>query len=141
VTSSTARLRAALVGSALLLALPLSGCAGRPADSASTSATSTSTSSSASGTASAGTQQRIEVTFAHGKATGDTGRVQVPLGTSVTLVVTSDVADEVHVHGYDIEKELTPGNPVTLQFDATVAGVFEVELHHANTVLLRLQVS
>ena len=140
-TTSPARLRAALAGSALLLALPLSGCAGKPADSASAGATSGSGSSSASGTPSAGTQQRIEVAFAHGKATGDTGRVQVPLGTSVTLVVTSDVADQVHVHGYDIEKELTPGTPVTLQFDATVAGVFEVELHHASTVPLRLQVS
>jgi hypothetical protein len=56
------------------------------------------------------------------------------------MVVTSDVADEVHLHGYDIEKELSPGTPVTLQFDATIAGVFEVELHEAGTVLLRLQV-
>jgi heme/copper-type cytochrome/quinol oxidase subunit 2 len=67
--------------------------------------------------------------------------VPVALGTPVTLVVTSDVADKVHVHGYDIEKDLTPGTPVTLQFDATVTGVFEVELHEADTVLLRLQVS
>jgi hypothetical protein len=141
VTTRPARLRAALVGLPLLLALPLTGCAGKPAASATTSATSGSASSSASGTPSAGTEQRIEVTFAKGKASGNTGRVQVAKGTSVTLVVTSDVADEVHVHGYDIEKELIPGTPVTLQFDATVAGIFEVELHHAETVLLRLQVS
>jgi hypothetical protein len=141
VTTHPARLRAALLGLTLLLALALTGCAGKPADSATTSSASGSTSSSASGTPSAGTQQRIEVTFANGKASGDTGRVQVALGTSVTLVVTSDVADQVHVHGYDIEKELTPGTPVTLQFDATIAGVFEVELHEAGTVLLRLQVS
>ena len=136
-TSRPARLRAALVGLLLVLALPLAGCAGKPADSSA----STSASSSASGTASAGTEQRIEVNVVHGKASGDTGRVQVPLGTSVTLVVTSDEADEVHVHGYDIEKELSPGTPVTLQFDATITGVFEVELHKAGTVLLRLQVS
>jgi hypothetical protein len=139
VTLRPALLRAALAGLPLVLAL--AGCAGQPADSATATSTSASASSSASGTPSAGTQQRIEVTFANGKASGDTGRVQVAEGTSVTLVVTSDVADEVHVHGYDIEKELTPGTPVTLQFDATIAGVFEVELHHASTVLLRLQVS
>jgi hypothetical protein len=139
VTLRPAPLRAALVGLPLVLAL--AGCAGKPADSAAATSTSASAASSASGTPSAGTQQRIEVTFANGKAGGDTGRVQVAEGTSVTLVVTSDVADEVHVHGYDIEKELTPGAPVTLQFDATIAGVFEVELHHASTVLLRLQVS
>jgi hypothetical protein len=141
VTFRPALLRAALIGPALVLSLALSGCAGKPADSAAATASSGSAASSSSGTPSAGTEQRIEVTFAHGKASGDTGRVQVAMGTSVTLVVTSDVADQVHVHGYDLEKELTPGTPVTLQFDATVAGVFEVELHHAETVLLRLQVS
>jgi hypothetical protein len=135
VTLRRAQIRAALVGLPLVVALPLAGCAGKPAASASGS-----TSSSASATKS-GAEQRIEVTFAHGKASGDTGRVPVAKGTSVTLVVTSDVADEVHLHGYDMEKELSPGTPVTLQFDATITGVFEVELHKAGTVLLRLQVS
>jgi heme/copper-type cytochrome/quinol oxidase subunit 2 len=64
----------------------------------------------------------------------------VATGTPVTLVVTSDVADEVHLHGYDIEKELAPGKPTTLQFTASLTGVFEVELHKANVVLLHLQV-
>ena len=135
-----AQLRAALAGLPLVLALPLAGCAGKPADSAAATSASGSTSPSASATKS-GAEQRIEVTFAHGKASGDTGRVRVAKGTSVEMVVTSDVADEVHLHGYDIEKELSPGTPVTLQFDATIAGVFEVELHKVGTVLLRLQVS
>jgi hypothetical protein len=134
-----ARLRRGLVGLLLALALPLAGCAGKAPDSTA-SAPSGAAASSASGASSAAAEQRIEVTFAGGKAGGDTGRVQVAAGTAVTLVVTSDVADEVHVHGYDIEKEVTPGTPVTLQFDATIAGVFEVELHKAETVLLRLQV-
>jgi hypothetical protein len=140
VTLRRAQIRAALVGLPLVLALPLAGCAGEPAASATAASASGSTSSSASATKS-GAEQRIEVTFAHGKASGDTGRVQVAKGTSVALVVTSDVADEVHLHGYDMEKELSPGTPATLQFTADVAGVFEVELHHAGTVLLRLQVS
>lgn len=134
VTPRRASLRAAVVG--LSLTLLLTGCAGKPADPAAGSP-----SSSASSTPSAGTEQRIEVTFEHGEAAGDTGRVRVAQGTSVILVVTSDTADEVHVHGYDVEKELSPGTPATLQFTADVAGVFEVELHHAGTVLLRLQVS
>jgi hypothetical protein len=134
VTLRRASLPAALVG--LPLTLLLTGCAGKAADPAAGSP-----SSSASVTPSAGTEQRIAVTFEHGEAAGDTGRVQVAEGTSITLVVTSDTADEVHVHGYDVEKALSPGTPATLQFTADVAGVFEVELHHAGTVLLRLQVS
>jgi heme/copper-type cytochrome/quinol oxidase subunit 2 len=151
-TVSPARLRPTLAG--LLLALvPLAGCAGKAADgsAAVTSTSDTSTSDTpADGTLGNGTPaasgastgpQRIEVTFAHGRASGDTGRVRVPKGTAVSLVVTSDVVDQVHLHGYDIEKEVTPGRPTTLQFDATISGVFEVELHGAGTVLLRLQVS
>lgn len=139
-TIRPARLSAVLLG-LLLVVVPLAGCAGKAPDSSAAAGTSGSTKAGTSGTSSAASGQRIEVTFAHGKASGDTGRVTVATGTPVTLVVTSDVADEVHVHGYDVEKELTPGTPATLQFDATIAGVFEVELHHADTVLLRLQVS
>jgi hypothetical protein len=59
----------------------------------------------------------------------------------VTLSVTSDVPDQVHLHGYDLEAGLTPGTPAEITFDATVPGVFEVELHDAGTVLLTIQVS
>ena len=75
-----------------------------------------------------------------GQVSGDTGRVPIAAGTAVTLSVTSDVADEVHVHGYDLTAELPPGTPAEITFDATVTGVFEVELHEAGTVLLTLQV-
>jgi heme/copper-type cytochrome/quinol oxidase subunit 2 len=84
--------------------------------------------------------QRIAVQVAGGQVSGDTGRVPVPVGDQVTLTVTSDVADEVHVHGYDLTAALTPGAPAELTFDATIPGVFEVELHEAGTVLLSLQV-
>lgn len=126
----------ALVG-LLGLVLLLGGCAGKPPAAAGTAA---SGSSGSSGGAAAATGQRIEISYAKGKISGATGRVQVTTGTPVTLVVTSDVADEVHLHGYDIEKELVPGKPTTLQFTATLTGVFEVELHKANLVLVHLQV-
>ena len=143
-TIRPARLPAALAGLVLVLVLvlvPLAGCAGKAPDSSAATAASGATPPSGPSSSSAAGEQRIEVTVAGRKASGDTGRVTVAKGTAVTLVVTSDVADHVHVHGYDIEKELTPGTPVTLQFAATIAGVFEVELHQADTVLLRLQVS
>jgi hypothetical protein len=118
----------ALVALLVLLVL-LGGCAGRAPSP-----------SGAPGTAAGATGQRIEVSIARGKISGAIGRVQVARGTPVTLVVTSDAADEVHLHGYDIEKELAPEKPATLQFTATLTGVFEVELHEANVVLLRLQI-
>jgi hypothetical protein len=143
-TVSPPRLPTALVAAAAVLVL--SGCAGTaaPAEpSASSPSPSSESSSPAPTTDAAPTEaagQRIEVQVSGGQATGDTGRVPVALGTAVTVVVTSDVADEAHLHGYDVEAELTPGQPAELTFDATIPGVFELELHEAGTVLLTLQV-
>jgi plastocyanin len=117
---------------AAFVAVVLAGCAG-------TAARESSSTSSAAASASA-TGQRIEVEVAGGQVSGDTGRVPVTAGEQVTLVITSDVADEVHVHGYDLEAELSPGQPAEITFDATIPGVFEVELHEAGTQLLSLQV-
>ncbi|WP_193345672.1 hypothetical protein [Blastococcus saxobsidens] len=56
-------------------------------------------------------------------------------------MVTSDVADEVHLHGYDVSAPVAPGEPATLTFDATIPGVFELELHEVGEELLSVQVS
>ena len=125
------------------LLLTLTGCAGTdkpPAASAASTAPSSSASSGASSAPGTPAGQRIEVTVAGGEVTGDTGRIPVAAGERVTLVVTSDVADEVHLHGYDLTAALEAGAPAELAFDATVPGVFGVELHDAGTVLLTLQV-
>ncbi|HLM05964.1 MAG TPA: hypothetical protein VK402_12350 [Blastococcus sp.] len=130
-----ARLGAALCG--LAVAAVLSGCAGTEAPAA--AALSASEGPSASST-SAPAGQRIEVQVSGGRVTGDSGRVPVSPGAPVTVVVTSDVADTAHLHGYDLDAELSPGQPAELTFDATIPGVFELELHEASTVLLTLQV-
>lgn len=84
--------------------------------------------------------RRVEVTVSRREVTGDTGRVLVAAGERLTIVVHADVADEVHVHGYDVTAGLAPGIPAELTFDVTVPGVFEVELHETGTVLLTVQV-
>ncbi|HET6392319.1 MAG TPA: hypothetical protein VFG13_05830 [Blastococcus sp.] len=139
------RLPAALAG--LGLAAVLTGCAGTdeaasvgPTTSSSSSAPAPAGTSSAAPSTPAAAGQRIEVTVTGGQVSGDTGRVPVPAGEHVTLVVTSDAPDELHVHGYDLGADLAPGTPATVEFDATIPGVFEVELHEAGTLLLSLQV-
>jgi plastocyanin len=138
-----ARLSAALLGA--LCALAVGGCAGTDASGspAGSSAAAPSSSTTASATTSASPDKasvRVELDIAAGQVSGNPGRVPVRAGESVTLVLTSDVADEVHVHGYDLTADLAPGQPAELTFDATIPGVFEVELHDAGTVLLTLQV-
>ncbi len=137
-TARSSRLPAALVG--LAVAAGVTACAGTPAPAADDGSSAPSSSSAAASAPASAAGQRIEVQVTGGQASGDTGRVPVAAGEHVTLVITSDVADEVHVHGYDLEAELSPGQPAELTFDATIPGVFEVELHEAGTLLLSLQV-
>jgi plastocyanin len=136
VTALPARFPLALSG--LALAAGLTACAGTAAPDTAAGSSSAGTAPSSSASTPAG--QRIEVQVSGGEVSGDTGRVPVAAGEHVTLVLTSDVADEVHVHGYDLEAELSPGQPTEIAFDATIPGVFEVELHEAGTQLLSLQV-
>ena len=129
---------------ALALGLTLTGCAGTDPGEAAPSSTTSSSSSAATTTAegsepAAASGQTIEVGYAGGQITGG-GRIPVQLGTPVTLQVTSDVADEVHVHGYDLMADVAPDQPATITFDATVPGVFEVELEDLGRELLTLQV-
>jgi plastocyanin len=136
VTARPARFPLALSG--LALAAGLTACAGTAVPDTAAGSSSAGTAPSSSASTPAG--QRIEVQVSGGEVSGDTGRVPVAAGEHVTLVLTSDVADEVHVHGYDVEAELSPGQPTEIAFDATIPGVFEVELHEAGTQLLSLQV-
>ncbi len=83
----------------------------------------------------------IDVSIKDGAVKPEARRVTVTEGTRVRLVITSDVADEVHVHGYDIEQEVPAGPMVTIPFVADRNGVFEVETHESGLQLLQLEVS
>ena len=87
------------------------------------------------------TTHMISITIRGGQATGDTGRVTVPLGTPVTLSVTSDVADEISVHGYDRKAKIPAGGTISVSFTTNAPGVFDVELEESNLQLLQLHVT
>ncbi|TDD61543.1 hypothetical protein E1293_44890 [Actinomadura darangshiensis] len=83
---------------------------------------------------------RIAVTVTGGKAHTAQRRVKVPRGATVEITVTSDTADQFHLHGYDRELRLAPGRPAVLRFTADTPGVFEAELHHSGARAFELQV-
>lgn len=87
------------------------------------------------------TARLVEVGYAGGKVTGVESRVEVPLGEQVVLRFTSDVAEEIHVHGYDLYTDLSPGVPAEIAFTADIPGSFEVELHEAGRPLFQLRVA
>ena len=47
------------------------------------------------------------------------------------IVVSADAEDDLHLHGYDIEKTAAPGKPARFDFDASIEGQFEMESHTA----------
>jgi len=70
----------------------------------------------------------VRVTVVDGAAEGGIVRATVDQGDRVRLVVTSDVADEIHLHGYDVSRDVAAGGTVTLAFRASIPGRFEAEL-------------
>jgi FtsP/CotA-like multicopper oxidase with cupredoxin domain len=61
-------------------------------------------------------------------------------GETVRFRVRNDTAEEVHIHGYDIKKELEPGKTETVSFKASITGIFEIELEGSGTLLAQLKV-
>jgi carbamoylphosphate synthase small subunit len=70
----------------------------------------------------------VRIAVVNGAPKGGIVRETVEKNDRVVLVVTSDVADHIHLHGYDIMRDVAPGNPARLPFKATIPGRFEVEL-------------
>lgn len=70
----------------------------------------------------------IRIAVVNAAPKGGIVREKVEKGDRVVLVVTSDVTDHIHLHGYDIMRDVAPGKPARLPFKATIPGRFEVEL-------------
>jgi hypothetical protein len=61
-------------------------------------------------------------------------------GDRIRLRVVADTTDEVHVHGFDITRDVTPSAPARFNFEADIEGRFEVELHGTHTQIAQLEV-
>ena len=59
--------------------------------------------------------------------------VRVVKGDTVELVFTGDEPTELHLHGYDIKLDLKANEPGKIQFTATIAGRFPLEVHRFGT--------
>lgn len=125
------------------------GCAGDPttvtpsasAPAASVTPTVTATPTAvATSTLPPGVDQLLSFTFRNGAVVGPKGRVKVRLGSTLRIVVTSDVADEVHVHAYDKLVDVAAGGTVQVTFKATIPGVIKVELEKSAVTLVSLQI-
>jgi hypothetical protein len=117
--SSTRVLLAALVG---VIAVGLAGCSGasKPAG---------------------GAGLTIEITIAHGQVTPANATLQATVRQPITLHVTSDATDELHVHSVPDHKfEVAATANQTFQFSVDVPGSVDVELHHLDRTVATIHV-
>jgi hypothetical protein len=76
----------------------------------------------------------------NGKPDGGIQTVSFKKGDQVAFKVQSDTADEIHVHGYDLKKDVKAGGSVQFGFPASIEGRFEVELENAGVQIANLEV-
>ncbi len=82
----------------------------------------------------------VRIVVRGGEVRGGIQRATVGQGKQVAIVVSSDVADEVHLHGYDKMVDVAPGKPARLAFVASIPGRFEVELENRGLQIADLEV-
>jgi hypothetical protein len=82
----------------------------------------------------------IDVTISGGKVSPSGRKLDVAVGQTVVLNVTSDVDEEIHAHalGEGYQLNVSAGKPATGSFVVSDPGSFYVEAHHLEKVIVIL---
>ncbi len=75
-----------------------------------------------------------------GQPVGGVKEIEAKKGDTVRIDVTSDTADELHLHVYDVTKDVAPGKKTRIQFKANIEGVIELELHDSGSQVAEITV-
>jgi hypothetical protein len=118
----------------LLLALALAAVAGLTACGSSSGGSTTSGSAAASG-------PPPTLVVRNEEPVNGVETLEYSAGEQVGFKVKSNTATEVHVHGYEIEKEVPAGKTVTISFPAELEGIYDVEVHPAEEQIAELRVN
>ena len=86
-----------------------------------------------------GTAQAV-IDIRGGKPAGGIKKLNYTKGDQVRFRVNSDISDEIHVHGYDLHKDVTGGGSVSFSFPAKIDGVFVIELEGRGEQIAQLTV-
>jgi hypothetical protein len=121
----------------------LSGCGGSSSSPSAASSGGTTTSSAPSSTGAAASQSQVigSVTLTKGKPQGGAKRISTKAGQPAVLMVTSDEATEVHVHGADRLVKIPANQATSVDVSEAAPGSYEVEDHSSDALLVQLRVS
>jgi heme/copper-type cytochrome/quinol oxidase subunit 2 len=83
--------------------------------------------------------QTIRVTG--GQPSGGIKKITLKQNATARIRVSSpDTSDEIHLHGYDLKRDLKAGGSVRFEFKADAEGIFEIELEGAGVQIGELTV-
>jgi heme/copper-type cytochrome/quinol oxidase subunit 2 len=83
----------------------------------------------------------VDVAIAKGQVTPTNATLHAKVGQPITLRVTSDATDELHVHSSPDHKFQVAAAPNQMfQFKVDVPGNVEVELHHLDRTIATIQI-
>ena len=107
----------------------------------SSSSKSKTTQAQATGTGTTSAQAPAKVIVVrNAKPVGGVQDINVKKGDQVRFTVQSDVADEIHVHGYNFHKNVAKNGSVSFSFPATIDGGFVIELESRSEQIAALKV-
>jgi len=85
---------------------------------------------------------KVEITEEGGEVTASQDVVEAERGQDIELVVSSDAADEFHVHSEpEQELKIEEGDDQTFTCSIDTAGEYEMESHELEVTILKLQIS
>lgn len=86
-------------------------------------------------------EQVPTITIKDGQPEGGVAELTFRKGDEIRFEVGSDTADEVHLHGYDVIKDVEAGGKVSFDVPADIEGVFEAELEGTATQIVQITVN
>jgi hypothetical protein len=81
------------------------------------------------------------IVIRNGEPVGGIKQLEYNAGDQIRFEVSSDVADEVHVHGYDLMQDVPAGSTVSFDFPAEIEGIFEAELEGRKEQIAEIRVN
>lgn len=77
----------------------------------------------------------------NGEPVGGIQELEFDAGEEIRFRVSSDKAEEIHVHGYDLAKVVPAGGTIEFAFPAELEGIYEVELEKLGVQIAELQIN
>lgn len=106
-----------------------------------TTETTAATTSTTAGTTTSASVEVPRIKVEEGVKTEGLDTLSVRVGETVRFEVEADIADEVHVHGYDLSFETIPDEEILVEFVADATGIFEVEIEGLALHILDIEVT